>query len=68
MAKKAKRSCRFNDDFLKEEEYIPWLERSKNAQIFYILKIHLKKSYILIKSYIFVSIFKKGNASLYFII
>ena len=44
MAKKAKRSCRFNDDFLKEEEYIPWLERSKNAQIFYILKIHLKKS------------------------
>ena len=29
MAKIGKRSCKFNDDQLKEEEFKPWLERSK---------------------------------------
>ena len=32
MAKTAKRSCRFNEDFLKEEGCIPWLERSNIVQ------------------------------------
>ena len=32
MAKIGKRSCKFNDDQLKEEEFKPWLERSKDVK------------------------------------
>ena len=33
MAKLAKRSCKFNDNWLKLEEFKPWLEKSKNAKL-----------------------------------